>query len=86
MVLQKNNYLQRTNKEITHLQATNDEKNYGNDDSSIASNANVSVTSARSDRSATKSGWSGLQNFHTQSKIEISEDAHGDGVILLDDG
>ena len=44
------------------------------------------VASARSDRSAAKSGWSGLQICHTQSKSEIREDAHGEKVILLDNG
>ena len=44
------------------------------------------VASARSDRSAAKSGWSGLQICHTQSKSEIREDAHGKKVILLDNG
>ena len=51
---------------------------------SVASDADVSVSSARSIKSAVKTGWSGLQIFHTQSKIKISEGAHGDGVILLD--
>ena len=33
-----------------------------------------------------KSGWSGLKLCHTQSRSKINEDAHGDGVILLDIG
>ena len=51
---------------------------------SVGSDADVRVASARSVSSAEKSGCSGLQNFHTQSKIEIIEDTHGDGLILID--
>ena len=51
---------------------------------SVASYADVRVASAMSGRSAEKIGSIGLQFFHNQSKIEISEDANGDGVILLD--
>ena len=80
----KNKWFQRTNKDITHIQKTNDEENFGNDDASVESDADVSITSARSERSTTKSVWSGLRICHTQSEIEMSEYAHGDGVILLD--
>ena len=52
----RNKWFQRTNKYITHLQKTNDEDNYVNDDASVASDANVSVASASSGRSAAKSG------------------------------
>ena len=44
----KNKWFQWTNKGITHLQTTNDEDNSGNDDASVASDADVSVASARS--------------------------------------
>ena len=64
----KNKWFQHTNKDITHLQTTNDEENSGKDDASVASDDDVSVASARSSRSAKKSGRSGLQIFHTQSK------------------
>ena len=80
----KNKWFQHTNKEITHLKTTNDEYNCGNDDASVASDADVSIASGRSGRSAEKNGWSGLQICHTQSKSEISDDAHGDVLILLD--
>ena len=82
----KNKWFQRTNKDITHLQTNNDEENHGNDDASVASDADVSVASDRSGRSAEKSGWSGLNICHTHTKNEISEDAHGDEVVLLYNG
>ena len=65
---------------------TNDEENSDNDDVSVARDDDVSVASTRSGRSIEKGGWSELQNFHTQSKSEISEDSYGDGVIILDNG
>ena len=65
---------------------TNNEDNSGHEYASVASDADVRFASARSDRSAAKSGWSGLQICHTQSKSEIREDAHGEKVILLDNG
>ena len=46
----KNKWFQRTNKDIKHLQTTNDEDNSGNDDTSVASDAIVSVASASSGR------------------------------------
>ena len=46
----------------------------------------MSVASDRSGRGAEKSGWSGLNICHTHTKNEISEDAHGDEVVLLYNG
>ena len=82
----KKKWFQRTNKDTTQLQANNDEKNSGNNDASVSSDSDVSVASASSGRSSEKNGWSGLKCFHTQLKGEISEDAHGDVFILLDNG
>ena len=79
-------WFQRTNKYITHLQMTNNEEISGHEYASVASDADVRFASARSDRSAAKIGWSGLQVCHTQSKSEIREDAHGEKVILLYNG
>ena len=82
----KNKWFQWTNKDITEPQKNNDQENYGNDDVSVESDADVIIGGARSGISAAKSGCSGLHICHTQSKNEIREGAHGDGVILLDNG
>ena len=62
----KNKWFQQINKDITHLKATHYEENYGNADGSVESDADMSVASARSDRSAEKRGWSGLQLCNNQ--------------------
>ena len=46
----KRKLFQMTNKDITHLHMTNDEDNSGNDDTSVGSDAIVSVASASSGR------------------------------------
>ena len=49
------NWFQQTNKDITHLQTTNEEENSGTDDASVVSDADVVVASAMSGRSEAKS-------------------------------
>ena len=50
--VENNKWFQGTHKQITHIQKNNDEENYGNDDAPVASDADVSVASAMSSRSA----------------------------------
>ena len=82
----KNKWFQQTNKEITHLHKNNDQNSYGNDDASVSIDSDVRVSSTSSVRSEAKIELSGLQFFFAQPKIEVREDEHGDGVILLDNG
>ena len=49
-------WFQRTNKYITHLQMTNNEEISGHEYASVASDADVSIASGRSGRSAEKNG------------------------------
>ena len=58
--VEKNKCFQWNNKDITHLHTTKDEGNYGNNDASLASDADMSVVSDSSGTSAEKSGWSGI--------------------------
>ena len=67
----KNKWFQRNNKEIAHLQTTNDKENYGNDDASVESDADMSVTSTRSGRTAAKVYCVHYNFFTPNQKVKL---------------